>query len=370
MKKHIPWFLPKTGAREKELAIKVIQGNYLNDGSYTRLFEKKIAELIGAKYCVGVTSGTAALALALMGMGVGPGDEVIVPDLTFIATANAARLTGARVKLVDIQPNRFTIDINAVAKNIGPRTKAIVPVDVNGRAANYELLEPLAKEKGLSLICDATEGLGSKYKGRYLGVFGDAGCFSFSANKTVTTGQGGMIATNNSKLYNRLLELKDQGRRFQGTGGNDLHPVMGYNFKLTNIQAAIGIAQLENLPKRLFQAKQRDKWYQEMLFGCPGVVLPSIENEDGEVSQWADILVYNRKKIESVLAKFNIGCRPFWYPLHTQKPYLVSGSKFSNSSDISSRGLWLPSVFDLTKKQAEFVCGVIRSFLEENKDLR
>ncbi len=367
MKKHIPWFLPKTGAREKELAMKVIESNYLNDGSYTRIFEKKIAELIGVKYCVGVTSGTAALALALMGMGVGPEDEVIVPDLTFIATANAVRLTGAKVKLVDIDPRRFTIDINAVAENIGSRTKAIVPVDVNGRAANYGLLEALAKKKGLSLICDATEGLGSKYKGRYLGAFGDAGCFSFSANKTVTTGQGGMIATNNTKLYYRLLELKDQGRRFQGTGGNDLHPVMGYNFKLTNLQAAIGIAQLENLSRRLSQAKQRDKWYQEMLSDCPGVVLPSIEDEDGEVAQWADILVDNRKKIEAALARFNIGCRPFWYPLHTQKPYKASGSKFFNSSDISCRGLWLPSVFDLTRKQAEFVCGVIRSFLEKKR---
>lgn len=366
-KKNIPWFLPKTGAREKQLIFKVIEGNYLNDGNYTRLFEKKVAELIGVKHCVGVTSGTAAIALALMGMGVGAGDEVIVPDLTFIATANAVRLAGAKVKLLDIEPHRFTIDAELIKKNIGVRTKAIVAVDVNGRAASYELLEPLAKKRGLVLICDATEGLGSRYGGRYLGAFGDAGCFSFSANKTVTTGQGGMVATNNTKLYHRLLELKDQGRRFQGTGGNDLHPVMGYNFKLTNLQAAVGIAQLESLSRRLSQARKRDRWYQEELSGCPGIVLPSLRNKDGEVAQWADILADDRKRIQLVLSKCNIGFRPFWYPLHTQRPYLMSSRKFSSASSVSRCGLWLPSSFDLTRKQVENVSYLIRSILEKKK---
>lgn len=364
-KENIPWFLPKTGSYEKKLAIKVIESNYLNDGNYTRLFEKRIAELIGAKHCVGVTSGTAAIALSLMGMGVGQGDEVIVPDLTFIATANAVRLTGAKVKLVDIEPRRFNIDIDSVRQSINSRTKAIVPVDVNGRGADYELLERLAKKEGLFLICDSTEGLGSKYNGRYLGTFGDAGCFSFSANKTVTCGQGGMVATNNTKLYHRLLELKDQGRRYQGTGGNDLHPVMGYNFKLTNLQAAIGIAQLEKLPARLIQAKQRDQWYQEALSDCAGLVLPSLENESGEVNQWADILVDNRKKVELILSKSNIGCRPFWCPLHTQKPYLTDSRRFINASNISLRGLWLPSCFDLNKKQVERVSSILRPILKK-----
>ena len=361
---YLPWFMPRVGEPEKKILLKVMESNYLNDGNYTRLFEKKIAQFIGVKYCVGVTNGTAAIALALIGMGIGPGDEVIVPDLTFIATANAVRLTGAEVKLLDIEPRRFTIDVELIKRNIGPRTKAIVPVDVNGRAASYELLEPLAKSRGLALICDSTEGLGSKYRGRYLGTFGDAGCFSFSANKTVTTGQGGMVVTNNTKLYQRLLELKDQGRRFQGTGGNDRHPVMGYNFKLTNLQAAVGIAQLERLSGRLAQARQRDKWYQEALSGCPGLVLPSLANAAGEVAQWADVLVEDRKKVESILAKFKIGCRPFWYPLHTQKPYLLGNKRFPNSLFISARGLWLPSSFDLTKQQAERVSGVIRSILE------
>ncbi|MFH1202697.1 MAG: DegT/DnrJ/EryC1/StrS family aminotransferase [Candidatus Omnitrophota bacterium] len=363
--KHIPWFKPKVGFREKELVLKVIDSNYLNDGDYTRLFEKKVAELIGIKYCVAVTSGTAAISLALMGLGIGSGDEVIVPDLTFIATANAVRLAGASVRLVDIEPQRFTIDINAVIKNINKRTKAIVPVDVNGRAANYELLESVARKRELFLVCDATEGLGSKWKGRYLGTFGEAGCFSFSANKTVTTGQGGMIATNNIKLYHRLLELKDQGRRSQGTGGNDLHPVMGFNFKLTNLQAAIGLAQLEELPKRLIKSKEREAWYRNALSNCDGLELPLLKNEAGEVTQWIDALIDNRQKVESILKKNNIGYRPFWYPLHTQKPYRLSGVELNNSSRVSSRGLWLPSNFNLTKKQVDYICSLINAALKK-----
>lgn len=368
--KYIPWFMPKTGMREKELVAEVIDTNYLNDGDYTRLFENKIARLVGVKHCVATTSGTTAISLALMGMGVGPGDEVIVPDLTFIATANAVRLAGATVKLVDIEPRRFAIDVDEVVKNINGRTRAIVPVDVNGRAANYELLEPIAKKNGLALICDATEGLGSKCGNRYLGAFGAAGCFSFSANKTITTGQGGMIATDDTRLYHRLLELKDQGRRHQGTGGNDLHPVMGYNFKLTNIQAAIGMAQLEDLTKRIKKAKERDLWYSKALSGCPGIIVPSLENHKGEVSQWADILVEDRKGLEAILAKHNIGYRAFWHPIHRQVPYARPDTSFRNSIDVSRTGLWLPSHFNITREEVARVSEVVTDFVHRKKKNR
>src|SRR5437588_3858813 len=227
----VPWFAPEVGELEKSKVAEVIASNYINDGRVTREFEQRIAERIGVKYCVGVTSGTAALSLALIAVGVEPGDEVLVPDLTFIATANAARMIGAEVKLVDAEPRRFTIDVEKAAAAIGPRTRAIVPVDVNGRGADYDALEALAKEKNLNIVCDAAEGLGSKYRGRNLGTFGDAACFSFSANKTVTSGQGGMVATNSEDVYHRLLELKDQGRRHGGTGGDDLQPGIGFNFK-------------------------------------------------------------------------------------------------------------------------------------------
>ena len=357
---YIPWFGPEIGKEESKLVLDVLRSNYLNDGEISRIFEKKISGLLGIKHCVSVTNGTAALALALMGFGIGPGDEVIVPDLTFIATANAVRLAGAKVRLVDIEPQRFTIDIDKVACAIGPHTRAIIPVDVNGRGPDYKALESLAKNKGLFLICDATEGLGSKWKSRYLGTFGDAGCFSFSPNKTITTGQGGMIATNDTKLYHRLLELKDQGRRFQGTGGDDLHPVLGFNFKFTNLQAAVGLGQLKKLPQRFKKSKLRDKWYREYLENSPDIQFPELlADNEGEITQWTDVLIQDRGKLESILKSANIGYRAFWHPLHTQVPYANKDKVFLNSISVSRRGLWLPSFFSVTKAQIKHISKVI-----------
>ena len=185
-----------------------------------------------------------------MALGIEPGDEVIVPDLTFIATANAARLAGAAVVLVDVDPHRLTLSPQAVEAAITPRTRAVVPVDVNGRGADYVALERICRDRGLVMVCDAAEALGSRYDGKPLGSYGDAACFSFSPNKTLTTGQGGMIVTKSASMADRLYELKDQGRRVRGSGGDDLHPVMGFNFKFTDLQAAVGLAQLEAFDAR------------------------------------------------------------------------------------------------------------------------
>ncbi len=354
----IPWFRPELAGRETSLLLQVLESGYFNEGDVTLEFERRIAELVGVKHCVAVTSGTAAIAVALMGLGVGLGDEVIVPDLTFIATANAARLAGADVRLVDVEHPRFTLDPEAVVQAVGPRTRAIVTVDINGRAANYDLIEAFCRERGLALVCDVAEGLGSRYKGRALGGFGDAGCFSFSPNKTVTTGQGGMIATNDDGLYYRLLELKDQGRRTRGTGGNDLHPVLGFNFKFANVLAAIGLAQLERLSERLEKGRRREAWYRECLADCDGVEFPP--NDTGEVPQWTDVLIERRGAVERALDEAGIGYRAFWFPVHSQAPYKAAGGPFPNTIRISQRGLWLPSYFGLTLGEVERISEVIR----------
>ena len=359
-KDSIPWFCPEIGPLEREYVLQVLDSNYLNEGDVTARFEQKLAEFLGVRHCVAVTSGTAALTLALMALGIGHGDEVIVPDFTFIATANAVRLAGADVKLVDIEPGRFTLDIEKVARAIGRRTKAILAVDVNGRGASYGDLEGIAAQKGLFLLCDSAEALGSRYGDRCLGTFGDAGCFSFSANKTLTTGQGGLIATANTDVYHRLLELKDQGRRARGTGGDDLHPVMGYNFKFTNLQAAVGLAQFDKLRERLAHANQREHWYIERLRNRPGLVLPSLNNRAGEVTQWTDLLVADRAIVETAFRQDGIGFRCFWHPLHRQGPYAADDADFRTSIEISRRGLWLPSSFSLTEEQAERTVEVLR----------
>jgi len=361
--KAIPWFAPQCSETEAAAVKAVIESNYINDGQVTRALEEKIAKFLGVQHCVAVTNGTTALTLSLMGLDIGSGAEVIVPDLTFIATANAVRLAGAEVKLVDIEPLRFTIDPEQVRAAIGPKTKAVIAVDVNGRGANYEALESICREHHLALICDSAEALGSQYAGRYLGTFGDAGCFSFSANKTISSGQGGMIATNNTELYYRLRELKDQGRRFGGTGGDDLHPVLGFNFKYTNLQAAVALAQFEKLSSRLKHFQARDSWYQNALLNCPGIILPPLSNESSEIRQWTDILCDERDKIEAEFNKHQIGYRPFWFPLHRQKPYFLADQNFKNAISISNRGLWLPSSFELTYQDVLKVTTLIREVM-------
>ena len=289
----IAWFGPHLTGRELERLRDVLDRQYVNDGPLAREFERRIAAFVGTRHAVAVTSGTSAIALSLMAAGIGPGDEVLVPDLTFIATANAVRLAGADVKLVDVEPVRFGVDPDAVEAAIGPRTRALVTVDVNGRGADYTRLEPLCQKAGLLLICDAAEGLGSRFAGRMLGSFGLAGCFSFSANKTITAGQGGMIVTDSDALHDRLRELKDQGRRQGGTGGDDDHPVLGFNFKFTDLQAAVALPQFDEIEERLKAAVRRDRAYAERLANQPGLSLPPFD-EPGEVRQWTDVLIEDR----------------------------------------------------------------------------
>lgn len=358
----LDWFRPALGEEEEELILDVVRSGFVNDGPMTRRFEQRVAEMVGVRHCVAVTSGTAAITLALMGVGVEPGDEVIVPDLTFIATANAARLAGACVKLVDIEPNRFGLDVDRVAEAIGPKTKAIVPVDVNGRAPDYGRLEALARSRGLRIVCDAAEGLGSSFLGRALGSFGDAGCLSFSPNKLVTTGQGGMIATDDTTLYHRLLELKDQGRCKRGTGGDDLHPVLGFNFKFTDLQAAVGLAQLDRLAERCRRAVERDGWYRRLLADIPGLEFPDPHGpQPGEVHGWTDVLVSARDRVRRGLDEAGIGHRAFWFALHTQEPYQDRTENFPLARRVSERGLWLPSAFDISEADVERVADVFKN---------
>lgn len=354
----IEWFGPHFTNRELDRLRSCIESTYINDGPLAREFERRVAELVGTRYAVAVTSGTAAIALSLIAAGIGPGMEVLVPDLTFIATANAVRLAGADVKLVDVEPVRFGIDPDRIEEAIGPRTRAIVSVDVNGRGADYQRIEPICRDRDLVLICDAAEALGSCYAGRMLGTFGLAGCFSFSANKTITAGQGGIIVTDNRAFHERLRELKDQGRKHGGSGGNDLHPVLGFNFKFTDLQAAVALAQIDEIKERLAAAIRRDKAYADRLANQPGLTLPPFE-EPGEVRQWMDILVQNRAPVMAALDVANFGFRAFWYPLHHQGPYRGDDAAFANTVDISRRGLWLASRFDMTESDIDRVCSVI-----------
>ena len=363
MEKKIPWWQTQNEKEDYHFVKSALDTNYVNEGPLVSKFTESIKTLVGAKYAIATNNCTIAIFLALKAAGVKKGDEVIVPDITFIATANAVDLLGAKPILVDIDPETLTISISAIEKAITSKTRAIVPVHVTGRASDMKKIMAIAKKHNLVVVEDAAEALLSAHKGKFLGTWGDAGCFSFSPNKTISTGQGGIAVTNNKKIYEALLPLKDQGRPVRGNGGNDLHDTIGYNFKLTDLQAAVGLGQLTHLTKRITRMKRNYELYSRELQGIGDIrVFPS---QEGEVPQWTDIETSKRDELEKYLHSKNIDCRKYWYPLHRQLAYKQGDKKFPESSRMSPRSLWLPSAFTLTDKDILKVCSEIRNFFQQ-----
>ena len=340
----------------------VLASNYVNDGDVTEQFAAAVAKLVGARYGVAVTSGTSAIYLSLVALGVGAGDEVIVPDVTFIATANAVTMAGATPVLVDVDPRTLNMSIPAMEVAFTARTRAVVPVHVSGRAAEMENIVRICRERGAAVVEDAAEAFCSKYKGRSLGTFGKTGCFSFSPNKTITTGQGGVIVTDDEQIFQRLHELKDQGRPVRGTGGDDIHPTVGFNFKLTNLQAAVGMGQLEKLPGRLARIRLTYSIYKRELGKVPGIQLLPFDIAGGEQPQWVDALAEDRDELDAYLRGNAVDCRRFWFPLHTQKPYLQPPDSFPNATELCKKAIWLPSAFQMSDEDVTTVCHLIREF--------
>lgn len=363
--KRLEWWTPLMGAREKELVCEVLDRHFPNDGEYTDRFEAEIAKFCDVPYAVAVTSGTAAITIALLACGVGHGDEVLVPDITFIATANAVQWAGATPILVDVRQSDFMIDPVAIERAITPRTKAIVPVHVSGRSAPMQEILAIAEKYNLYVVEDTAEGLGSRLNGQALGSFGIAGTFSFSPAKTITTGQGGMVITRDADLARKLRLYKDQGRPVRGTGGADEHIALGFNFKYTNLQAAMGLAQLEDFDSRIEHQRQLFYWYQKHLPESPRLRLLNFDVEGGIVPQWVDIFVENRDSLVEFLEAHQIQPRKFWYPLHTQAPYLQSNDQFPAATHVGSGGLWLPSSLTLTEADVQTICSVIQDWLDE-----
>ena len=364
MPKTIPWWSPQLAGTELEQIKAVLDSGYLNDGDVARRFEQQFADMLGVPYAVAVTSGTAAIFLGLSACGIGPGDEVLVPDMTFIATANAVRLAGATPVLVDIDRATLTMDPVAAERAITRRTKAIVPVHVTGRSGTFTNILALAKASKLIVVEDAAEAFMSRHDGRCLGTFGKAGCFSFSPAKTFSTGQGGMVVTSDAKLHTRLRQLKDQGRAKTGTGGDDIHPVLGYNFKLTNLQAAVGLAQLPAVPGRIDRMRRTQRIYAEKLSGLDGITILPFGKD--EVPQWTDALIENRNHVAKTLLDRGMHSRNFWFPLHTQAPYKQADKHFPNATWASPRALWLPSAYSLSDDDVYSVCAVIEQALTKS----
>jgi perosamine synthetase len=354
-----PWI----GEEEKSAVLDYLNsGGWLTEFERTRDFERIIANYVDSKYCSVVTNGTVGLAAALMALGIGKKDEVIVPDFTMIASANAVILAGAKPILIDINRNNLCLDLDQVEKVVTDRTKAIIYVSLNGRCSDMDKVVDFANHHNLKLIEDAAQSLGSRYKDKHLGTFGSIGVFSFSYAKIITTGQGGALVTDDNELYKKILMLKNSGR---SNSGVDFSETIGYNFKFTDLSAVIGIEQMKKLDTRVKRKKEMYKHYKELLQDIPQIEMVNTNLKD--TSPWfIDILVENNKdKLAAFLDKKGIGTRPFYPPIHTQPVYSHTKGDFKNSEYFSQCGLWLPSSSFLTDEDIETVCNEIHEYFKE-----
>lgn len=356
---------PSLDEDEKNEILEVMDSGWYTEAKKTREFEEKFREFTGAKYAIAVTSGTTALYLGLKALGIKKGDEVIVPDFTFVASPNSIEMTGAKPIFVDIDKKTLNLDLQNVEKLITSRTKAIMPVDFNGRKINIQKLREIAKKNNLHIVEDACHAIGSFYKNKHAGTLSDVAAFSFSIPKIITTGQGGMIITNKKEIYQNCVSLKDFGREI-GMKKNVLksfeHNTIGYNFKFTEFQAAVGLAQMRKLSKRMRQKKSMFKKYFELLSKIKEIEF--IETDLKNETPWMiDVLVKEkRKKFIEYLNEKQIQTRIFYPPIHRLTPYLKSDKKFPITTDISDKGLWLPSAVTLTESDQNYVCKEVRKF--------
>ena len=357
----IPQMRPLFGEPEKaELMAYLEEDGFFTEFSRTEAFEKEIAKFTGAKHCIVVNNGTVSLTLAAIAVGVGAKDEVIVPDFTMIATPNSIKMLGADAVFVDVEPDTLVMDINLVRKAITSNTKAIMLVSANGRAptAGIEAFEDLSKETGIPLIEDAAQSLGSFYAdGRHIGKAGCIGSFSFSAPKIVSTGQGGALITDDDGLAEKLRRLKDFGR---ASGGNDIHDTIGYNFKFTELQACVGLAQMRQLPERVLRKKGIWRRYQKGLANVPGIQL--FAHDLRVCTPWfIDCRAEHRDDLASYLKAKGVGTRTMYPPIHQQKAYSLPGNHLV-AEGIGRNGLWLPSMIQLSDSQIDKVCYLIAQF--------
>ena len=337
-----------------------VRSSWVIEAERTAVFEQTIAQYVGAKYAIAVPSCTVALAVSLMALGIGPGDEVIVPDLTFVASANAVNMVGATPVLADIHPKTIGLDVTAATQALTPRTRAIMPVWFNGRSPHIQQLAQLAQQHNLFVVEDAACALGSRWGTQHAGTFGDLGCFSFNTTKIITTGTGGMIVTSNPELHERVERLKNHGR----IDRRDHHPMIGYNFHFSDLLAALGLSQMQKLPARVAWKKQLCHWYYGRLASLPGIDSPPLHED--ELLWYPDIFVDDPLALKIFLESKSIQTRLYFPPIHTQPCYATSGN-FLYTEQISPRGLWLPAASFLTERQVAYICTAINMWVESRE---
>lgn len=365
----VPQFSPWIGKEEIQAITQSIKDNWITEGPKSKLFANKLLKLIGNQYGVFAPNGTLALYLALKALGIGQGDEVLVPDFTFIASATSVEMVGAKPVFVDVNRHNFQIDLSHAAKLISKKIKAIMPVHIYGTIANMDDIIAFAKKHKLMIIEDAAQAIGVHWKGKHAGTFGEIGCFSFFADKTITTAEGGFIVTNHKKIYQKLLYLRNQGRIDRGSF---IHPQIGYNFRLTDVQSAIGLAQLAKLKEIKKRKLHLLELYKELLKGVAGITFFKPEKGAEWIPFRVGILHKKAKELMAFMSSKGIESRTFFYPLHKQPCFAYLKDKTGQNNDKNfpnsiygyEHGVCLPTFPTLTDKQVKYVCGIIKQFVE------
>lgn len=353
---------PSFNEKEADAVYKYMKsGGWCTEFEKTRQFEQMICDYTGAKHCWITANGTVSLSIALIAVGVGVGDEVICPDYTMVATPNSAELIGAKAVFVDIDRSTLCMDFEKMKQAVTDKTKAVMLVSINGRhPADMDAFVNFCKEKGIHLIEDAAQSLGSFCNGTHLGRFGEIGSFSFSAPKVITTGQGGALITDDDELADKIKKIRDFGR---DAGGSDHYLVKGWNFKFTDLQAILGIEQMKKLPARVERKKEMGKLYESLLQDIPGVELVPTNSRD--TAPWFfDILCERRTELQAYLKEKGIGTRVFYPPLHSEPAYGYDELSFPVTEEVSAQGLWLPSSIFITDDEIAYICKCIRDFYQ------
>lgn len=370
----LPLMEPSLGGNELKYVSDCITSGWISSqGEYVRRFEQQFAEFLGHdSKCLAVSNGTAALHLALVAYGIGPGDEVIVPDLTFAATANVVLHCGATPVCADVDPETWLLDPKAVFGVITSKTKAIIPVHLYGHPCDMDPLMEIARKHDLFVIEDCAEAQGARYKGRPVGTIGDVGCFSFFSNKVITTGEGGMVSTADQETADKIKVLRDHGMR---PGKRYWHDIPGFNYRMTNLQAAVGVAQMERVDKFLTRRREIGERYSRQLGKIKGITLPPTKPW-AETIYWIYSLLINedetgisRDDLATKLTANGIENRPFFYPMHEMPPYFQEGD-FAVSKRLSKQGMSLPSGNEISDEAIDHVCSAIEMTITNHQQMK
>lgn len=368
MNKYYPIATPILNGNETKYVLDCLNTTWISsNGPYLDQFEQQFAAFCQSKHAIACSNGTTALHLALLAHGVELGDEVIVPTLTFVATANAVTYCGAVPVFVDIEADTWNMDIRAIEQKITSRTKGIIAVHLYGHPADMDPIMELAHKYDLFVIEDAAEAIGAQYKGRMAGALGHTATFSLFGNKVITTGEGGIVTTNNEAIAEKIRLLRGQGI---DKNKKYWHPVIGYNYRMTNIQAAIGCAQLEKVEWHIRERIRVAMHYYDYLKHDSRLTLP-VQRIWAKNVFWMFSIVLNgyseqqRDHVMQQLKEQGIETRPFFYPMHILPPYRDGQlyEEYPIANRIASQGMNLPSHGELTKQDIQYICQSLQDIL-------